>query len=315
MNLDHYTIQFYTNFSYMNVITHTPQHQFLQDNILPLECGTKVCHYGNFPYNSALYPAVLLRKRITNNPAQNERISIYFANEIAILKFLNTQFPQCNHFCIMMASDEESMVLERCSSDVVDTIYKGINPLTNRQLTHLDRLQFALDTVKAVQFLHSIGIVHKDLKPDNLLINQRLRKVLLSDFGYSARRTDDFALLLVGTFDYMAPEMIYAMARKKGKLPRGTLVEALDLWSLGMTLKVLFDSRLAPAFIAEEGVLPDFNWYARVTKFCQQNPSQNLYGLLTLNPRKRTPLNQVVDKISSAIRIEHQNLLVHFSQK
>jgi len=61
---------------------------------------------------------------------------------------------------------------------------------------------------KGIEFLHSIGLVHRDLKPPNILIlidsNSWTAKV--ADYGRTTRSTDA-ATLPVGTRGYMAPEV------------------------------------------------------------------------------------------------------------
>ena len=59
------------------------------------------------------------------------------------------------------------------------TLIKSIGPFP----LDMARLYFA-ETVLALEYLHSYGVVHRDLKPDNLLITS-LGHIKLTDFGLS----------------------------------------------------------------------------------------------------------------------------------
>ncbi|MDX2708202.1 serine/threonine-protein kinase [Streptomyces sp. PA03-6a] len=88
---------------------------------------------------------------------------------------------------------------------------------------------------RALREVHAVGVLHRDIKPGNVLIDTRGR-VVLTDFGIAAIQ-DATALtmagMLVGSPDYMAPERVEG--RHQGP--------PSDLWSLGATLCAAFEGR------------------------------------------------------------------------
>lgn len=85
----------------------------------------------------------------------------------------------------------------------------------------------------ALDAAHRAGVLHRDVKPGNVLLD-RSGRVVLTDFGIaSVEAPDDAALtkltqdgVIVGSLDFLAPE------RAKGQEPG----PASDIWALGMTL-------------------------------------------------------------------------------
>jgi hypothetical protein len=98
--------------------------------------------------------------------------------------------------------------------------------------------RIARDAARGLAHAHEKGVIHRDVKPGNLLVD-RAGHVVVTDFGL-ARLTDSASLTstdaIVGTPKYMSPEQILAHARKP-------VDGRADIYSLGATLYHLVAGR------------------------------------------------------------------------
>lgn len=95
-----------------------------------------------------------------------------------------------------------------------------------KHLNYGDIFNVVCQTASGLKALHSVGILHRDLKPDNILIDEN-NCVKISDFGLAAYSKKAFIHdreKLFGTIDYLAPEYV-----KTGIFDRRS-----DIYSLGL---------------------------------------------------------------------------------
>ena len=83
---------------------------------------------------------------------------------------------------------------------------------------------YAAEIISALQYMHSVDIIYRDLKPENLLIDQK-GHIKITDFGF-AKKVPDRTWTLCGTPEYLAPEIIQSKGHGK----------PADWWALGILI-------------------------------------------------------------------------------
>ncbi|MFF8374963.1 protein kinase [Streptomyces sp. NPDC015661] len=128
--------------------------------------------------------------------------------------------------------------------------------------------RIGLHVVGALRAAHAAGVLHRDVKPGNVLL-ARDGRVLITDFGIAAIEGDSTITRtgeIVGSIDYLAPERVQG----------GDPGPASDLWSLGATL-----------YTAVEGTSP----------FRRTSPISTMQAVVTEeppHPEKAGPLASVI---------------------
>ena len=116
---------------------------------------------------------------------------------------------------------------------------ESLNDLVRRRgrLPTAEALRIIAESARGVEALHQVGIIHRDIKPQNILIS-RDGRVKITDFGIS--RTQDSISMeslhgnkIAGTPQFMAPEQARGEAATKHS----------DIYSLGATLYLMLTGR------------------------------------------------------------------------
>ena len=125
------------------------------------------------------------------------------------------------------------IVMELVRGRSLEELLRSEGPLAPRRVA-----QIGGEVLSALRAAHEAGVLHRDVKPANVLLSQDGGRVVLTDFGIATLEGDaslTVAGQVVGSPEYLPPERV--LGRTPGP--------ASDLWSLGALL-----------YVAVEGVPP-----------------------------------------------------------
>ncbi len=113
----------------------------------------------------------------------------------------------------------------------------------NYRLGTAEAVEMLVQICKGVAAIHDSGAVHRDLKPNNILV-ARDGRVLVSDLGLTATRADGGEFGVVGTPGFVAPEVVMEGPSSDGAAARA------DVYALGALAYELLSGE--PAFIGDD---------------------------------------------------------------
>ncbi|KAG6004322.1 hypothetical protein E4U21_001181 [Claviceps maximensis] len=158
---------------------------------------------------------------------QNDALFL-IREEIAIMKKLN--HPNLVQLIEVLDDPEEDslyMVMEMCKKGVIMSV--GLEENADPYDDESCRCWFR-DLLLGIEYLHAQGVIHRDIKPDNLLLSDdEVLKIV--DFGVSEMfdKSDNMCVSKsAGSPAFMAPELCGKHQHVSGK--------AADIWSMGVTL-------------------------------------------------------------------------------
>jgi serine/threonine protein kinase len=193
-------------------------------------------------HNSLVYRAYqnldqkpVILKILQDIYASAERLA-WFKREYEVIHKLNlsgvikTYSLETHPHCLVM-------VLEDCGGNSLNQLKIA------GKLNTIDFLKLAIKITSAVEQIHNVNIIHKDINPGNIIYNPQTQELKLIDFGISSDFIQENQYLnpsnlnlIEGTIPYISPE-------QTGRINR-TLDYRSDFYSLGVTFYELLTGKL-----------------------------------------------------------------------
>ena len=207
-------------------------------------------------------------------------------NEIAVLKKIKSKYI-ANMLDIIQTGRFYYLVLDLCKY----TLFEVIINTPEKKLSEDQARKYFHELLLAVYSCHQQGVMHRDVKPENILITES-GQLKLSDFGFAcpvAKNEENRAQC--GTRQYLAPEVFTMNGRSEDF--DGF---AVDVWSCGVVLFVMVCGRLPFAdhnheILRQKICSASYTIPSTVSAPC----SSVLEAILTLNPLSRPTIFQIMN--------------------
>ena len=201
--------------------------------------------------------------KIVSRPKDDNEIDDYYANgydkESIIASYENEIRDYVQEYRLMKELQGQSNIVS-CDDFTVVPHENGIGGdifirmelltslqqiLKDRMLSVEEIIKLGKDISRALILCESKNIIHRDIKPVNIMISQ-FGDFKLGDFGVSKIMDHETHATVMGTPEYEAPEIMHM--EKYG--------QAVDIYSLGITLYWLLNNRRMPFIGADEQITP-----------------------------------------------------------
>ncbi|KAI3429522.1 hypothetical protein D9Q98_005611 [Chlorella vulgaris] len=198
------------------------------------------------------------------------------------------------------------IVMEHCGGgDLLEKLLRTKRGMSERTVA----LEVALPCLAVLQCLHELRIIHRDIKLENIFIDDHGR-VKLGDFGLTMSMRQESAISPVGTVEYMAPEVVALPSVDlvaSGQILPGNIPptnEKVDIWALGVTIYELVTGQLPFAGKDKPEIKRSItsNNLSPLPPFLSQQCQSFIHAMLTYNVQERP---------SCATLLQHPFIAMH----
>ena len=167
------------------------------------------------------------------NWSSGDKLKEYELRALELMKRLKHPFLAQIH-AYWLEANQLHIVMDLADETLADLL-KQVRERGERGLPHDDLLKYFRECADALDYLHSEDVLHRDVKPENILLFNNHAK--LGDFGLARLLEEDVRATTVGTPPFMAPEVW-----------EGRMIFASDQYSLAATYVEMLQG--APLFSA-----------------------------------------------------------------
>jgi serine/threonine protein kinase len=145
--------------------------------------------------------------------------------------------------------------------------------------------------LNALNYLHSRGIIHHDIKPENIIIDYAHNTLKLTDFGSAKHISKSSEGAVGGTLNYMAPEVLMNMRGAKHVCDK-----AVDIWSIGVLAYLLisgvhpFESKKSHENILNRIIAGKYKFEGHVWDKVPKECKNFIKRCLIVDPKKRATI-------------------------
>jgi len=149
--------------------------------------------------------------------------------------------------------------------------------------------------LNALSYLHSRGIVHHDIKPENIIVDYTLNTLKLTDFGSAKLCSKTTEGAVGGTLNYMAPEVLLNM-----RGARHVCDKSVDIWGIGILTYLLisgnhpFDSKKSNQNILNRIITGKFKFQEPIWEKVPKECKDFIKKCLVVDPKKRATVEQLL---------------------